>query len=345
MTKAVKWTIGGVGIAPFAIIILIILIIIMTIGAVCGGNESQNSSDVSVLGLSEKVLSYQPTIQNYALQYDIPDFVLLCMAVMEQESHGEGLDPMQSSECGLNERYPRTPGGITDPEYSIDVGVHYLANMIHGQALTDPNDNANIRKVLAGYNTGSSILSYFAQTGLEATYDVIFDYNFNHLGRNESNAKIHAQYPDNVLRYYSPSGNVIDGVIVYDTGYAFPVVGDWHISQRYAGSAHTGVDIAAEQGTPVVASKDGVVSMVQNWDEQTTSGMQSYGNCIDISHQDNVTTRYAHLDSIVVKEGQPVVQGQVIGYVGNTGNSFGNHLHFEYRPDGVHQDPNIILKY
>lgn len=271
------------------------------------------------------------------------------MAVMEQESHGEGLDPMQSSECGLNEKYPREPNGITDPEYSIDVGVHYLANLIHGQGVVDVNDTSNIRKVLAAYNTGSSILSYFADTGYEATYSVILEYNMNILGRSEQNSIIHAQYPDNVLQYY-PNGSttpgvVIDGITVFSSGYAFPVVGTYHISQDYKGAAHTGVDIAAAEGTPVVASKDGTVTMCQIWDGQTVTGMQSYGNCVDILHSDNVTTRYAHLDSIVVTNGQSVVQGQIIGYVGNTGHSFGNHLHFEYRPDGHYADPKIILNY
>ena len=346
MTKTVKKAmIGGIGIAPLALIVLVILLIVMMVGAIGGGYSTYSeSTDSSGLGFSKEVLEYKPIIEQYAEQYHIPDFVQLCMAVMEQESHGQGLDPMQSSECGLNEKYPRQPGGITEPEYSIDVGVHYLSNMIHGQGLTEPSDTMKIRKVLAGYNTGSSILTYFEENQLEATYPVIFDYNYGILNRSYDNSIVHAQYPDNVLRYYS-GGTSLPGVIVYDTGWAFPVVGDWRITQPYKGAAHTGVDIGAAEGTPVVASKDGVVSMVQEWDGETKSGMQSYGNCIDISHDDNVTTRYAHLSEIVVVPGQPVVQGQLIGYVGNTGNSFGSHLHFEYRPDGVHQDPNIILKY
>ena len=61
------------------------------------------------------------------LWYGIPEYVELIKAIMMQESRGLGSDPMQCSESGYNTRYPRTPGGITEPEYSIDVGVQTIA--------------------------------------------------------------------------------------------------------------------------------------------------------------------------------------------------------------------------
>ena len=87
---------------------------------------------------------------------------------------------------------------------------------------------------------------------------------------------------------------------------------------------HTGVDVAAEEGTIIKASMEGIVELV--------SSEGDYGNHINI-RSNNVSTLYAHCSKIFVKEGQIVGQGQEIGAVGNTGNSTGPHLHFEIRID------------
>lgn len=94
---------------------------------------------------------------------------------------------------------------------------------------------------------------------------------------------------------------------------------------------HTGLDFAAKTGTPVFATADGKV---------TEAGRQSgYGNCIDISHGYNYLTRYAHLSEILVKAGQEVKRGEMIGKVGSTGKSTGSHLHYEVRFKDEPQNP------
>ena len=99
--------------------------------------------------------------------------------------------------------------------------------------------------------------------------------------------------------------------------------------------SHTGIDVSAAGGTPIYAAKGGQVIMSEygsgvNW---------SYGNFVVIDHGDGTTTLYAHMSSRAVSEGQMVTQGQTIGYVGNTGNSKGNHLHLEVRVNGQRVDP------
>lgn len=84
---------------------------------------------------------------------------------------------------------------------------------------------------------------------------------------------------------------------------------------------HGGVDIPAPGGTPIMAAKSGVVVL-------STYG-SSYGNHVAITHADGTRTMYCHMSSRAVSAGQTVSQGQVIGYVGSTGSSTGNHLHFE----------------
>lgn len=94
---------------------------------------------------------------------------------------------------------------------------------------------------------------------------------------------------------------------------------------------HAGLDFAAKTGTEVYATADGTVM---------EAGRRSgYGNCIDIGHGYNYTTRYAHLDKILVKEGQKVRRGELIGKVGSTGKSTGPHLHYEVLFKGEPQNP------
>ncbi len=97
---------------------------------------------------------------------------------------------------------------------------------------------------------------------------------------------------------------------------------------------HTGTDIPAPRGTPIYAAKDEVVTTVN-----TNHRSSSYGYYCIINHGGGYSTLYAHQNQVpVVKEGQSVAKGQLIGYVGTTGRSTGYHLHFELRVNGVRGD-------
>jgi murein DD-endopeptidase MepM/ murein hydrolase activator NlpD len=96
-------------------------------------------------------------------------------------------------------------------------------------------------------------------------------------------------------------------------------------------SFHQGVDIAVAYGRDVKAAADGVVSF---------AGVQNgYGNTVVIDHQDGRQTRYAHLSQELVRAGDPVTEGQVLGKSGNSGRSTGPHLHFEMLVNGRPVDP------
>lgn len=97
---------------------------------------------------------------------------------------------------------------------------------------------------------------------------------------------------------------------------------------------HSGTDIGAPGGTPILASADGTVTIANAID----SWGGGYGYHIKINHNDTFDTLYAHCSSICVTVGQEVKQGEVIGYVGTTGNSTGNHLHFEVWQNGERTD-------
>ena len=97
------------------------------------------------------------------------------------------------------------------------------------------------------------------------------------------------------------------------------------------GRLHAGIDIGVPYGTPIHAAASGTVVLAA-W----TGG---YGNYTCIDHGGGLATCYAHQSSYAVSTGAQVTQGQVIGYVGSTGHSFGAHLHFEVRINGNPVDP------
>jgi len=99
---------------------------------------------------------------------------------------------------------------------------------------------------------------------------------------------------------------------------------------------HTGIDIAAPIGTPVISVAAGEV-LFAGW-------LRGYGQVLIIDHGGNLTTVYAHLSRMDVGEGQNVAQGQVIGGVGSTGISTGSHLHFEVRIGGDAKNPRNYLR-
>jgi murein DD-endopeptidase MepM/ murein hydrolase activator NlpD len=99
---------------------------------------------------------------------------------------------------------------------------------------------------------------------------------------------------------------------------------------------HAGIDMAAPKGTPVYAAESGVVTVARSY--------SGYGNCIIIDHGGQLWTLYGHLSSIQVKEGETVKRGEKIGLVGSTGQSTGNHLHFEVRKNAEPVNPAPYLK-
>lgn len=123
----------------------------------------------------------------------------------------------------------------------------------------------------------------------------------------------------------------------------WPLPGRYKISSLFGGRIdpingrrdnHTGTDIPAPGGTPIYAAKDGVVTTVN-----ANKNASSYGYYCIINHGSGYATLYAHQNQVpIVREGQTVKKGQIIGYVGTTGRSTGNHLHFELRVNGVRND-------
>ncbi len=182
-----------------AVVVLIIMIVVLFGGALCliGGSNATAAEAVS-----EEVQAYTPLIQKYAAAHGIPDYVELIKAVMMQESGGRGGDPMQCSECSYNDQYPE---GITDPEYSINIGIRYLADCLNAAGVTSPMDLEHIKLALQGYNFGAGYITWALEK--DGGYTQANAQEFANLhGGNYGDVS----YVPNVLRYY-PFGRIPTG--------------------------------------------------------------------------------------------------------------------------------------
>ena len=128
---------------------------------------------------------------------------------------------------------------------------------------------------------------------------------------------------------------VVNGIRLAFTPISGQLTSRYGESSRLRKSTHTGLDIAAPNGTPIKVVADGTVTCA--------SYNGAYGNLVKIDHGNGVETWYAHTSKMYVKVGQKVTAGEVIASVGSTGNSTGNHLHLEIRINGEHVNPQNYL--
>ena len=141
---------------------------------------------------------------------------------------------------------------------------------------------------------------------------------------------------------------------VPDTDFTWPTMKDWQITQRFGENpanypltnGHEGIDIFAP-GTEIYACMDGEVfsfgSQHAGLYKMANGKAHPYGRHVRIKHKDELKTVYAHLSRAVVQPGQKVVAGQLIGYMGSTGNSTGRHLHLTVYKDSVIRNPAPYL--
>jgi murein DD-endopeptidase MepM/ murein hydrolase activator NlpD len=142
--------------------------------------------------------------------------------------------------------------------------------------------------------------------------------------------KMAALWPIDSLRIWS--GDFIDPLPGKGVGTVFGVR---RIINKIPKSPHTGVDISADEGDPILAPNDGVVVLVD--DEFYT------GNCVVLDHGQGIYTMFFHLSKINVRYGQAIMKGDVIGLVGATGRATGPHLHWGARIQGARVDPLELI--
>ena len=200
VAKTVQSMIAALGAAGAVMVLLLVIMVGIIGGAAFSGNSESNEA------LSQEVLSYTATIQKYANQYGIPEYVSVIQAIMMQESGGRGTDPMQSSECPYNTRYSNSPNAIQDADYSIQVGIQYYADCLREAGCTSPQDMDKLKLSLQGYNYGNGYITwaiqkyggYSAENALQFSNEQAASHGWSAYGDPE--------YVPHVLRYYSSGG-------------------------------------------------------------------------------------------------------------------------------------------
>ena len=200
VAKTVQSMIAALGAAGAVMVLLLVIMVGIIGGAAFSGSSESNEA------LSQEVLSYTATIQKYANQYGILEYVSVIQAIMMQESGGRGTDPMQSSECPYNTRYSNSPNAIQDADYSIQVGIQYYADCLREAGCTSPQDMDKLKLSLQGYNYGNGYITwaiqkyggYSAENALQFSNEQAASHGWSAYGDPE--------YVPHVLRYYSSGG-------------------------------------------------------------------------------------------------------------------------------------------
>lgn len=305
-------------------------------------NLSQLIANYGTFSPSGTVTAYDALIAQYCAQYGITQYAALVEAVMQQESGGSGNDPMQCSESSLNTEFPHQPNGITNPQYSIQIGIEYLASCLRAAKCTSSSDIPDISLALQGYNFGNGYIAWALGKGGYSQANAV---EFSQMEADKLGWSGYGDvnYVSHVLRYYSATSS---------SGKCFicPIqTGKYTISSPFGtrtdpitGKAenHKGIDLAATTGTPIFAAAAGTVIYAQ----YAKYPYDGYGNLVIIRHSASLVSMYGHCSTLLVSVGQAVAQGQTIAEVGSTGEATGPHCHFEIRLNDTSVDPNNYLQ-
>lgn len=287
-------------------------------GGVGGGEfEDGMETEYTVNGIAPEVERFRPYFTKYAKEYGIPEHVNILMAMAMQESGGRYADVMQSSESlGL----PRN--SITDPEKSIKQGVKYFAQVLK-------NAGGDVELALQSYNFGNGFIDY-AKENNNGAYSESLALDFSHYMAEKMGWDRYgdANYVQNVMRYLDSS----TGTAGNSDGWALPlknitITSEFgprvHPVTGEVNKWHGGLDFACTPADNIMSVADGeVVEVIHS--------NVGYGNYVTVQHGKNEFSRYAHLSTIDVRNGDEVSQGDALGKCGTTGTSTGNHLHLEH---------------
>lgn len=292
---------------------------------------------------TQDVLDHQPMVEKYAKEYNVSEYMVYLLAIIQVESGGTVEDVMQSSESlGL-------PPNSLSTEESIEQGCKYFSSLV----ASIKNNDCDISTAVQAYNYGGAYVGYVAQRGKVHSFELAKEFAKEYSG----GAQVKYNNPVAAERGYDwryNYGNMFY-VDLINSYLEFPAGGNgagtgkfiWPLPAQYTRISspfgwrncpfhgpelHPGIDIPAPAGTEIYASKAGTV--------ETATYHSSLGNYIVLDHGDGTKSQYNHTLKMLVKKGDSVGQGQVIAKVGSTGSSTGAHLDFRIFVNGVNVDPS-----
>lgn len=282
------------------------------------------------------------TLATIAEQYNVPVEQLLELNTMLEGRATGTLEDSEDSEDSEEidpSTIPLLTGErLTINRVSMDLGVKVTRREVYEEEI--PYGTTDIED--GRYYKGYAVPISAGVNGLqEVTADVTY-IDGEKVGENRIGAPEVLREPVNAQRRVGtmPILTYLDPSSTGSNSYLWPVKGGYVSYGLYGYYGHTGMDIAAPYGTEIRAARDGQVTYATNY------AIWPYGKSVVISHGDGAITRYAHCSTVFVTYGQYVRQGDLIGLVGQTGNAYGNHCHFEIRINGVIMNPaNFIGNY
>lgn len=217
--KKIKIAVVAGILAVFLIFTAILGAMVTILGGILGSTTENNEGSAGTgkyKNLCPAVLSYENEVTQVAAQYGMSQYVALLLAQMQQESSGQGLDPMQSSESGYNTLYARydsngnkLPNTITDPHYSIECGVQELREALKLAGAKGPADITGIELALQIYNYGTGF--YYGRSdgkwsGSKTWTQALADSYHSATGEGDP------LYVQHVMQYYSADGSASGGI-------------------------------------------------------------------------------------------------------------------------------------
>jgi len=327
-------------VAFVGIIFLLAVMMFAAVGIGSGGDTA--NTDLTSSLLSEKVEKYRAYVTKRAEVYDMQDHVELILCVMEVESHGEGLDPMQAAEGPFNKKYPKIPNGIRDPKYSIDCGIQELHSVLKKAGVTSGKDIERIKVALAGYNFGSGYIEWVdANKGGKWTLENAKEFSAMMAAKMGWSVYGDPNYVNKVMGYYENADSKLEGkdaFLVPMKSYTLTS----GVGPRSLGDYHYGTDIDGGYGSNIYAPASGTVYEVSNVCPPDNGylgntcpyngGYIGGGNYVMLKVSYKKEQYYiflCHMKRTMVTKGQKVKKGQKIGEQGHSGNSTASHLHIE----------------
>lgn len=336
---------------PILLIIIIVFVPILLLVSTFSEFFFPSERNSTAIVLPGAVEEWRPTVETYCDKYGIAEYVDLALALIATESSGNEPDPMQAAEgaYGLyclktqneNGGHSHAPNGIPTGhgECSINAGVQELRDALQKANVEGPDDIDHIMVAIQGYNFGmDGWINWINQHGGKYTLELATTYSITKMPTGAKGTPSHAQ---KVMQYYSTSYTTDENYNIDNGGnWRWPLNGYTTISSDYGWRSdpfsgvttlHNGIDFPAPSGTNIHAVADGTVI----WANYSTTA----GNWTGINHGNGITSVYMHQSVLLVTPGTKVKKGDVIGMVGTTGSSTGNHLHLGVQKNGKYVNP------